>query len=174
MRKIFNKETLTKYIIYFTFASFAGYFYELVTIYLSSGTIVQNNNWGPYFQIYGFAIVIVSLIYDILKVNYNIKIIPFFITSIFLTMGIEFLGSWFIEATQGIRYWDYSHKIFNIAGRTTLLKGIEFSILVCISIYIIRPLLDKLLKYKIVVIIMIILFIIIMLDGITATFNILH
>ena len=120
---------------------------------MTIGIIVGSNNpesgilYGPWTPIYGFSSIIIILISERLFKNLHLPrwketIIVFFIT-IFVLMGIEYLGGYLIDVVFGFSFWDYSNYKFNIGKYTCFEMGIVWGILGILYIYIFRPFLDK-------------------------------
>ena len=67
----------------------------------------------------------------------------------FCTMALcsilEYMTSWVMELTMGLRYWDYSSFFMNLNGRICLEGALTFAIGGFIFVYIASPFLDNLL-----------------------------
>lgn len=106
--------------------------------------------YGPWVPIYGLGcsliIFIMRLIFNRIKINRFIKIIlVFFISLISLTV-LEFIGGNLIEYFTGKIYWDYSKLKFNFGHYIALEISLIWGIMSLIIIYIIKPIIDKLIK----------------------------
>lgn len=56
---------------------------------------------------------------------------------------IEYVTSWYIEVTQGTRYWDYTGIFMNLNGRICLECALFFGFGSCICVYFVAPFLEK-------------------------------
>ena len=52
---------------------------------------------------------------------------------------LEYVTSFAMEKLFHARWWDYSHRAFNINGRVCLVNSIYFGILGCLLVYFINP-----------------------------------
>ena len=96
---------------------------------------------GPYCPIYGFGVVIVSL----LLTRASKHIIILFLLSSVICGTLEYLTSYFMEKIFKARWWDYSNKKFNINGRICLETLIPFGLISVFVICVLNPwILDKL------------------------------
>ena len=77
--------------------------------------------------------------------NYKISPLSIFIHSLIISSLIEYLISYGMEKIFNARWWDYSHKKFNINGRICLTNALAFGFLGLLLIYIINPLFSSLL-----------------------------
>lgn len=104
----------------FIIGSIAGYIFEMIVVLFQKGFIESRQGliYGPLIPVYGAGIVVYYLILSHVKTNDKIKV--FLITA--LLGGItEYLFSLMQEKIFGTISWDYSHLMFNINGRTSLL-----------------------------------------------------
>ena len=91
---------------------------------------------GPLCPIYGIG---GTLAYLLLS-RYKSDPLVLIIVSIFLFSILEYTASWILEKIFKIRWWDYSRRKFNIAGRICLETIIPFGILGMIVVYVLYPL----------------------------------
>ena len=75
------------------------------------------------------------LVYLLLK-RFKHKPILIFILSLLICTSMEYLISYFLEITKGLRWWDYSTYLINLNGRVCLEGAIIFGIAGCIVMYI--------------------------------------
>lgn len=157
----------TMFIIY----SFAGWLMETIGIsifnkhFTSRGFLI-----GPYCPVYGVGAIAMILF---LKRYLNDPITLFFMALI-LTSFIEYITSFLMEKLFNARWWDYSHRKFNINGRVCIINSIGFGVLGLFLLYIIEPFTVDLL-YKIpkqLLIIISILLLIVFIVDIIISFNI--
>lgn len=71
--------------------------------------------YGPFSAIYGFGVVLVSVC---LNRMYRSNIVTIFLSSAILGGAFEWVSSWFMEVTVGMKAWDYTGKWLSIGGRT--------------------------------------------------------
>ncbi len=128
--------------------SIIGYIMEMII-----GFIMGANNpesgilYGPWTPIYGFSSVLIIIISEKLFKSLHLSrfketIIVFFI-SVFLLMGIEYLGGYLIEVVFGFSFWDYSNFKFHIGKYTCFEMGLVWGILGILFIYVFKPFMDR-------------------------------
>ena len=125
----------------FIIGSVIGYAVEMVVGLVQNGHFVSRQGlvFGPFAQVYGLGILAYYLIVPKIKGGY-LKI--FFVTMI-LGGIVEYLCSYFQEILFGTISWDYSHLLFNINGRTSLLHCTYWGIGVVLFMKYILPLINK-------------------------------
>ena len=105
--------------------------------------------FGPWTPIYGIGTVTILLVYYFLtrKKDFNkLKgVVIFLIGAVFLSI-MEYIGGIMIEKIFHVVFWDYSSMKFNIGKYTSLEMSLVWGFSSLSLIYIIRPLLDKLIK----------------------------
>ena len=163
---------LNKIILYFIIYSFLGWCLESIykTI-LSKKPINSGFLYGPFCPMYGIGAI---LMLGLSKASNNVFII--FILS-FLVFSIwEYIVAVVLEKAFKTKYWDYSDLKFNIQGRVCLKNSIYWGILGVLLIFIIQPLIKKLIGYvpeQILIYIEIILSIAILVDVIITIYKIM-
>ena len=139
-------------ILMFFIFSFAGWIMEMNVIFFLDGAIVNRGAlYGPWLPIYGFGCGSIILILNILNKHSSVKFLkkieqnPFivFIMVMILCTILEFMTSYVMEKTMGLKYWDYSGHFMNIQGRVCLENSLFFGAGGCLCIYIIAPFLQK-------------------------------
>ena len=99
---------------------------------------------GPMCPIYGFCGLSISLVFDRIK---DINYLTVFLISIIICAVFEYFVSWLLETLFNARWWDYSHKRFNLNGRICLRNLLFFGFVGCLGVYVFNPfifsLLDK-------------------------------
>lgn len=125
----------------FIIGSIIGYAVEMVVGLVQNGHFVSRQGlvFGPFAQVYGLGILAYYLIVPKIKGGY-LKI--FFVTMI-LGGIVEYLCSYFQEILFGTISWDYSHLLFNINGRTSLLHCTYWGIGGVLFMKYILPLINK-------------------------------
>ncbi len=125
----------------FIIGSVIGYAVEMVVGLVQNGHFVSRQGlvFGPFAQVYGLGILAYYFIVPKIKGGY-LKI--FFVTMI-LGGIVEYLCSYFQEILFGTISWDYSHLLFNINGRTSLLHCTYWGIGGVLFMKYILPLINK-------------------------------
>lgn len=121
-------EIFLKYEFLFLFGGILGFIGELLF------NKIVNKEWvnpgffvGPWVPIYGFGIIIATLIYNI-----NLPIILLSIISGLIMNIIELIGGIILEKKMKVRLWDYSNMFLNYKGYICF----EFTLLWIIVSYI--------------------------------------
>lgn len=125
---------------YFIIYSMIGWVCE--TTYVSIGKrhfVNRGFFYGPYIPIYGLGslIALYPLGGNMPSVTPNPFVI-FFVGALLCTI-LEYFTSWLMEKLFHMRWWDYSHKKFNIHGRVCLLNSTLFGIMLLVLVYIVHP-----------------------------------
>lgn len=122
----------------FLFYAVFGYLVEIAYCSYCSKKLVYNRGFliGPYLPIYGSSCVLMYLFL------YKYQDDPFtlFVMCCFICSIMEFLTSLILEKIFKVRWWDYSHKRFNLEGRICLSNSILFGLGGLLIFYIINPL----------------------------------
>ena len=131
--------SLEKYVVLFMIYSFLGWLMEvLVTFYHKKKFVDRGFLIGPYCPIYGYGCLLIIIL---LKNNLDDPV-ALFLKAILICSLLEYFTSYFMEKLFHARWWDYSHKKFNINGRICLETMLPFGILGCFVMYIINPFLE--------------------------------
>ncbi len=122
--------------LYFIIYSFIGWVLE--TIYcsvLQKKFVYRGFLYGPICPIYGFGALIVLLSL------YQFRSYPLlvFVLGVLLTSTLEYITSYVLELVFNMKWWDYSKKKYNIAGRVCLLNSTLFGSLCLVLVYIVHP-----------------------------------
>ena len=161
--------------ILFILYSFIGYLVEVLSVSLGQKKIILSRGFliGPYLPIFGIG----SIFMSIYLVKYQNSLFELFIMSMLSCLVIEYLGSSIMEKIFKLRWWDYSHKKYNVNGRICLETGILFGLGGIIVVKIIDPFLKgiiSLLPEVLVIILGIVLTVVFIIDFIISyyiTFN---
>lgn len=155
------------------FYAFLGWLIEVIAIgwkkkkFVNRGFLI-----GPYCPIYGWGALSI-----ILLVGRNTNdVLSVFLKSFFVCSLLEYFTSYLMEKIFKIRWWDYSHRRFNINGRICLETMIPFSLLALFIIYFLQPIIVNLVGYlskTTVIIVAIIIFIIFLVDIIISLYILL-
>ena len=140
--------------------SMIGWMIEVVATFPDTKCFVNRGFLiGPYCPIYGnCAIAMVLLLH-----NVKSPILLFILSIIICSVG-EYITSYLMEKLFHARWWDYSHRKFNINGRVCLSNLVLFGIMGLVMIYLVNPFLINILNkidigvLKVIVSILVIIF----------------
>lgn len=124
---------------------------------------------GPYCPIYGWGCLGITIFLS--KFSHN-PILLFIMTIIYCSI-LEYFTSYIMEKLFNARWWDYSKRKYNLNGRICAETMIPFGIFGLIIIYIVNPIITKillLLSPAVINILSIILFIIFISDNIISIY----
>lgn len=141
-----NKITLTNMIYIFIICAILGWFVEVGYVYLINGKIVNRGmTYGPYCSIYGVGAVILYLMFhNIPRIK---KYIPytFFVSGI--TMGaFELVCGLTFKHIFNIEMWSYDGQFLEIMNYTTVPIVIGWGMLGTIFVFLIQPMLLKIIS----------------------------
>ena len=136
---------IEKYVALFFIYSFLGWLMESVGDSIKKKKFINRGFLiGPYCPIYGTGVLLIT----ILLRKYNDDIWITFFMSLLICGTLEYMTSYIMEKIFKARWWDYSHRKFNVNGRICLGTMIPFGILaiiiVCVSNQIFLNILYKL------------------------------
>lgn len=128
------------YFLLFAIYSIGGWAVETAFVSIQNKKFVDRGFLiGPYCPIYGFGGLAITLF---LKNHISYPIIIFLMAVIMCGL-IEYFTSYLMEKIFKARWWDYSHRKYNINGRVCLETLIPFGLLGCFVTYISNPFLLK-------------------------------
>ena len=160
------------YFLLFAIYSIGGWIVETAFVSLQNKKFVDRGFLiGPYCPIYGCG----GLAITLLLKNYASNPIVIFLLTVIVCGAIEYFTSYIMEKIFKARWWDYSHRKYNINGRICLETLIPFGLLGCFVTYISNPFLLKILNSlspNVLLIISSIFFVIFLIDNIIS-FNII-
>lgn len=134
-------EVFFRYFMYFMIYSFLGWLMEvIVTLWNKKKFVNRGFLIGPYCPIYGYGVILIVLLCSKNKTD----ILAVFLKAILICSILEYFTSFFMEKLFKIRWWDYSNKKFNINGRICLETMVPFGILALAIIYLLHPLVVRL------------------------------
>ena len=144
---------LQELFLFFWITSLIGHYLELVLSYLNH-LIYGGGMWIPIIQTiiplsppYGIGMIAVILITLPLIRRYKLHPFGAFVLNTFVTGLVEYVCAAVIVAVAGYnRYWGYSGQPFNINGYVCLKSAVIFGIGATIFIYLIYPLIEKLIN----------------------------
>ncbi len=132
--------TLTSLILMFFIFAFIGWIYEVALMLITEGILVNRGSMhGPWLPIYGFGgILILTVLYRFRK-NPKLE----FGLAIVLCGFLEYMTSYVMELTTGIRWWDYTGFFLNLDGRICAEGLLVFGVGGMAVVYVVAPLLDN-------------------------------
>lgn len=152
----------------FIIYSFLGWCMEMVVCYFATRKWVNRGFLiGPICPIYGWGCLLIILL---LK-RYLDDPLVLFVMSMVLCSLLEYYTSYLMEKLFKARWWDYSHKKYNINGRICLDNILAFGILGLLMMYFINPFVVKMLGFvstKVLNIVAIVIFVIFLVDNIVS------
>lgn len=141
---------VTYYINTFLLYSMIGYIIETT---LKTFLFKNMNNgilFGPWIPVYGlgavFIIIIMRLVFNRFKVPRWLKVVLLLIISTLVLTVLELLGGILIEKIFHKVFWDYSDLKFNIGHYIALEISLVWGVMSLVVVYLIKPLLDKIIK----------------------------
>lgn len=150
----------------FIIYSFLGWCMEMVVCYFATRKWVNRGFLiGPVCPIYGWGCLLIILLLN----RYLNDPLVLFVMSMVLCSLLEYYTSYLMEKLFKARWWDYSHKKYNINGRICLDNILAFGILGLLMMYFINPFVVDILELvntKALNIIAIAIFIVFVIDNI--------
>ena len=140
-----KKYELTSIILFFFIFSFVGWVWEVALYLFRDGIWVNRGTmYGPWLPIYGTGCTLIILLTRFKSFRKLLKnSFLTFLVIVVLCSVIEYLTSWFIEATSGLKYWDYTGVFGNINGRICFECSVFFGLGGCLCVYIVAPFLER-------------------------------
>ena len=128
--------------------SFLGYILETSLALITKSGFKSGIMYGPFTPIYGVGTVIILVLSKYFFINLHMPRwietrIVFFILSIFLSC-IELLGGILIEKIFGIIFWSYKNHKYNIGNYISLEMAFIWGAVSILFIYVINPILKRL------------------------------
>lgn len=136
------------YLNIFLFFSIFGYTYETILRIILHST-QDYLLIGPWMPIYGFGILISEFLNSFLnklKLKRWKKILLFFLINFFLLTIIEEIGGILVEKIFHTSFWNYEYLPLNIGPYINIFVSLLWSFSSVIMIYIILPIISKLIK----------------------------
>ena len=148
----------------FLIYSFLGWTMEMVVCYFATKKWVDRGFLiGPICPIYGSGCLLIILLLN----KYIEDPFVLFVMAMLICSLLEYFTSYIMEKLFKARWWDYSHKKYNINGRICLDNILAFGILGLLMMYVINPFVVKMLGYisiNILNIVSLVLFIVFVVD----------
>lgn len=131
--------TFSQFVLLFMFYSIIGWICESIWCSVGERKFINRGFLsGPWCPIYGFGAIIIL----ILTIPFEDKPLLVFFSAIISTSLLEYFTGWLLEALFKTRWWDYSHRRFQIKGRVCLGNSIIFGILGLFAVYLFQPAFD--------------------------------
>lgn len=126
--------------MYLILYSIAGFFIETIFGAFTKGVIESRKSflYGPFCAIYG-----IGAIAMILFLKNEKNIVKLFFGGAIIGAIVEYGMSFICEKYFGVKWWDYSHMLLNIHGRTCLFYAISWGVLAIVLIKYVNPQVDK-------------------------------
>ena len=139
------------YLNTFLLYSILGFLLETIRSFLVNSKFTSGILYGPWTPIYGIGIVIVILISNYLFSHLHLSrwletFITFIIITLVLTL-LEWIGGVLIEKIFHVVFWDYSKEALSIGKYISLSKSLIWGVGSIIFIYVLKPLLEGLIKH---------------------------
>lgn len=124
------------YLLLFFSFSFLGWLMEIVLKFLEFKRFINRGFLiGPYCPIYGFGTVLIVRLLS----RYAADPLTLFVMSLAICATLEYITSVLMEKLFHARWWDYSHRHFNLNGRICAGTLIPFGVMGMLLVYIIKP-----------------------------------
>lgn len=149
--KLNKKQIISIFALIIVFSGFFGWFYEIIFYFFNSGMktwYMRGSNFLPWINIYAYGSLLIFFL------TYKIRKHPFlvFLISAISTGILEFFSGYILYGKLGwTKCWDYNQEILNfgnIGGYVCLRSVLVFGLCGLMLIYIIVPILLKLVKSK--------------------------
>lgn len=136
---------ITKYMLMFLLASFIGWVYEIVCVYVVFGKYFDRGVLHiPCCPIYGFGILILYFLFRKVKNPFVI-----FFGSAFITTAVEYVTALVAEYKFHRILWSYRNWPLNFQGRISLISTCLFGIMALLFLKLIVPVLDRIYRSKV-------------------------
>lgn len=138
------------YLNTFLLYSILGFLLETIVSFITRSHFKSGILHGPWTLIYGIGVIIIIILSNYLFYNLHLPrwietIFAFVIITIILT-ALEWLGGILIEKFFHITFWDYSNEALSIGKYISLTKSLMWGIGAILFIYMIKPLLESVVK----------------------------
>lgn len=138
------------YLNTFLIYSILGFLLETIRSFFVNSKFTSGIMYGPWTPIYGLGIVLVILISNYLFSHLHLSrwietLITFIVITLVLTL-LEWIGGVLIEKIFHVVFWDYSKEAFSIGKYISLSKSLIWGVGSIIFIYVLKPLLEGVIK----------------------------
>lgn len=125
-----------EYVLLFFAGSMLGWLMEVVLKAIQFKRFINRGFLiGPYCPIYGFGVVLLTaLLAPMMDSPLSV-----FVQAVVLCGALEYMTSWVMEKLFHARWWDYSHKRYNLRGRICADNLLAFGVLGLLMIYVVDP-----------------------------------
>ena len=135
--------TILSVIMIFFIFSFIGWSWEVCLHLVKDGVFVNRGVMhGPWLPVYGSGVVAIT----VLLARWRGTPYKEAFYTLLLCGFLEYMTSYYLEATKGMRWWDYTGYILNLNGRICAEGLIVFVVGGMAAVYVIVPLIDTLLS----------------------------
>lgn len=140
-----TKKQIELLLLIFITGCISGYIYEEIFYFVVDHKLVNSGFlYGPYLPVYGTGAICLFLILRKLKKNP----VLIFLLSIIITGIVEYITGYLMFLIWHRTWWDYTGLFLNISGYVCLRSVLTFAIGGLLLIYIIVPILNKLIAKK--------------------------
>lgn len=146
-----KKQKTTIILLLIVLSGMVGWFYEFIFYYLNSGMkefYMRGGNFLPWINIYAYGAFLILLLTE----NRKDKPLQVFLISMISTGILEFLSGYILYGVLGwTKCWDYNQEAFtiiNFGGYASLRSILVFGLSGLLLVYVIVPLLKKLVQTK--------------------------
>lgn len=124
-------------VLYLALYSIAGWICEVIYCSIPARKFINRGFLhGPYCIIYGIgATILLSVATPIMQYPPLV-----FLISLLAATILEYFTSWLMEAIFQIRWWNYSHKKYQLRGRICLQNSLLFGLMGVFTVYLLHPL----------------------------------
>ena len=128
-------------VLYFLWYSLLGWCMETTFCSISERRFVFRGFLkGPICPIYGFGVMVMVLWLQQFTQNFFL----FYLIATVTMSAWEYFVGWLLEVTTHMKYWDYSHRRFNLKGRICLGNSLYWGIAAYATIFWIHPATERL------------------------------
>ena len=99
--------------------------------------------YGPFCAIYGIGAIVIIILLQYFKKNYN----TLFIGGCLVGSILEYIISWIGEVILNVKWWDYSNMPLNLNGRICLMYSLFWGFLSLYLMISLNPKIDKLIDW---------------------------
>ena len=132
-------KTIEIWFLWLMIYSVIGWIYESTICSIGHRKLINRGFLnGPYCPIYGTGAVLILLVLGRIK-----NPVLLFFAGAVLTCSLEYLTSWLMEKIFHARWWDYSKRKFNIAGRVCLIGAVVFGAFSVVLVLFLHPLVES-------------------------------
>lgn len=135
---------ITKYLLFFGLASFIGWVYEIICVWVLFRTYYDRGILHiPICPIYGFGILILIFLFRKIKNPFGL-----FAGSALVTTGVELLSSYVLEYRFNMILWTYEGWPLSFQNRISAVSSCLFGLMAVMFIKLIKPPFDRLFSSK--------------------------